>query len=303
MRRLKRARAEAGRATRIVVAGCVAQAEGARDPAPRAGRRRRRRAAELPPSAGPARRRAEQAPGVVDTEFPVEDKFDHLPAPPRAHDPAPRRVRLPHRAGGLRQVLRLLRRALHARRGGLAARRRRSSREAERLADAGVREITLHRPERQRLSRRRAGRARRGLLARLAARLAAIPGIARLRYTTSHPRDMDDDLIAAHRDLPALMPYLHLPVQSGSDRILAAMNRKHARRRLPPPRRPNSRRAARHRALLRFHRRLPRRDRRRFRRNAAARRGCRLRQRLLVQVQPPPRHAGGRSGRPRCRKR
>lgn len=58
-------------------------------------------------------------------------------------------------------------------------------------------------------------------------RLAEIPGLARLRYTTSHPRDMDDRLINAHRDLRALMPYLHLPVQSGSDRILKAMNRRH----------------------------------------------------------------------------
>jgi tRNA-2-methylthio-N6-dimethylallyladenosine synthase len=58
---------------------------------------------------------------------------------------------------------------------------------------------------------------------------AEIPGIDRIRYTTSHPRDMADDLIAAHADLPALMPYVHLPVQSGSDRILAAMNRKHTR--------------------------------------------------------------------------
>src|SRR6185437_15313909 len=58
-------------------------------------------------------------------------------------------------------------------------------------------------------------------------RLARIEGIARLRYTTSHPRDMDDDLIAAHVDLPELMPYVHLPVQSGSDRILDAMNRRH----------------------------------------------------------------------------
>jgi tRNA-2-methylthio-N6-dimethylallyladenosine synthase len=64
-------------------------------------------------------------------------------------------------------------------------------------------------------------------LGRLLARLAEVPGIARLRYTTSHPRDMDDELIAAHGDLPALMPYLHLPVQSGSDRILDLMNRKH----------------------------------------------------------------------------
>jgi tRNA-2-methylthio-N6-dimethylallyladenosine synthase len=56
-----------------------------------------------------------------------------------------------------------------------------------------------------------------------------VPGIARLRYTTSHPCDLDDSLIAAHRDLPALMPFLHLPVQSGSDGILAAMNRRHGR--------------------------------------------------------------------------
>ena len=66
-------------------------------------------------------------------------------------------------------------------------------------------------------------------LGRLMQRLANIPGIARLRYSTSHPCDMDDDLIAAHRDLPALMPQLHLPVQSGSDRILDAMNRRHTR--------------------------------------------------------------------------
>ncbi len=64
-------------------------------------------------------------------------------------------------------------------------------------------------------------------LGELAFLLAEIPGLERLRYTTSHPRDMDDALIAAHRDLPLLMPYLHLPVQSGSDRILKAMNRKH----------------------------------------------------------------------------
>ena len=64
-------------------------------------------------------------------------------------------------------------------------------------------------------------------LGELCHRLAEIDGLARLRYTTSHPRDMDDSLIAAHRDLPQLMPYLHLPIQSGSDRILKAMNRRH----------------------------------------------------------------------------
>ena len=64
-------------------------------------------------------------------------------------------------------------------------------------------------------------------LARLIRELAEIDGLARIRYTTSHPLDMEDDLIAAHRDVPALMPYLHLPVQSGSDRVLDAMNRRH----------------------------------------------------------------------------
>jgi tRNA-2-methylthio-N6-dimethylallyladenosine synthase len=64
-------------------------------------------------------------------------------------------------------------------------------------------------------------------LSQLLRAMAKIDGLERLRYTTSHPNDMDDDLIAAHGDLPQLMPYLHLPVQSGSDRILKAMNRKH----------------------------------------------------------------------------
>jgi tRNA-2-methylthio-N6-dimethylallyladenosine synthase len=95
-----------------------------------------------------------------------------------------------------------------------------------RLADAGVREVTLigHNvnafhgagPD---------GRA--WSLAQLLDRLAQLSGIERLRYTTSHPLDMADDLIAAHRDLPALMPQLHLPIQSGSDRVLEAMNRRH----------------------------------------------------------------------------
>jgi tRNA-2-methylthio-N6-dimethylallyladenosine synthase len=66
-------------------------------------------------------------------------------------------------------------------------------------------------------------------LAKLLQRVGQVPGVERLRYTTSHPHDMDDDLIAAHRDLPKLMPQLHLPAQSGSDRILSAMNRRHTR--------------------------------------------------------------------------
>ena len=98
--------------------------------------------------------------------------------------------------------------------------------EAERLAAAGVREVTLLGQNVNAWHGEGPDGSEWGL-GRLLFRLAEIPGLARLRYTTSHPRDMDDELIAAHRDLPALMPYLHLPVQSGSDRILKAMNRRH----------------------------------------------------------------------------
>ena len=98
--------------------------------------------------------------------------------------------------------------------------------EAEKLAAAGVREITLLGQNVNAWHGEGPDGGEWGL-GRLLFRLAEIPGIARLRYTTSHPRDMDDELIAAHRDLAALMPYLHLPVQSGSDRILKAMNRRH----------------------------------------------------------------------------
>jgi tRNA-2-methylthio-N6-dimethylallyladenosine synthase len=92
--------------------------------------------------------------------------------------------------------------------------------EARALADKGVREVTL-------LGQNVNAYAGEGGLAALVRRLAKIPGLDRIRYTTSHPRDMDDALIAAHGEVEALMPYLHLPVQSGSDRVLKAMNRAH----------------------------------------------------------------------------
>ena len=100
--------------------------------------------------------------------------------------------------------------------------------EAARLAAEGVREVTLL-GQNVNAWHGEGPDGRDWGLGRLLFRLAEIPGLDRLRYTTSHPRDMDDELIAAHRDLDALMPYLHLPVQSGSDRILAAMNRRHRR--------------------------------------------------------------------------
>ena len=100
--------------------------------------------------------------------------------------------------------------------------------EARALADKGVREVTLLGQNVNAYDGLDAA-GNTSTLARLAYALAEIPGIQRIRYTTSHPNDMSDDLIAAHGDLDALMPYLHLPVQSGSDRILRLMNRKHGR--------------------------------------------------------------------------
>ncbi|MBN9277927.1 MAG: MiaB/RimO family radical SAM methylthiotransferase, partial [Hyphomicrobium sp.] len=98
--------------------------------------------------------------------------------------------------------------------------------EARRLVAAGVREITLLG---QNVNAYHGENSKGGTasLADLLRHLAAIEGLERLRYTTSHPRDMSEDLIAAHRDLATLMPYLHLPFQAGADRVLAAMNRKH----------------------------------------------------------------------------
>jgi tRNA-2-methylthio-N6-dimethylallyladenosine synthase len=107
--------------------------------------------------------------------------------------------------------------------------------EARRLVEAGAREITLlgqnvnayhgHAP---RVSISAAGSTpAEWSLGRLIRHLAEIAGLDRIRYTTSHPRDMDDELMEAHGAVPALMPYIHLPVQSGSDRVLAAMNRQH----------------------------------------------------------------------------
>jgi tRNA-2-methylthio-N6-dimethylallyladenosine synthase len=98
--------------------------------------------------------------------------------------------------------------------------------EARQLAAGGAREITLL-GQNVNAWHGEAPDAGTWGLGRLLRELADLPGIERLRYMTSHPSDMDDDLIAAHRDIPQLMPFLHLPVQSGSDRILGLMNRKH----------------------------------------------------------------------------
>jgi tRNA-2-methylthio-N6-dimethylallyladenosine synthase len=100
--------------------------------------------------------------------------------------------------------------------------------EVRHLARAGVREVTLI-GQNVNAYHGEGPDGRTWTLGRLLQRVAEISGIARIRYTTSHPRDVDDSLLAAHRELPQLMPCLHLPVQSGSDRVLAAMNRRHGR--------------------------------------------------------------------------
>ena len=208
--------------------------------------------------------RAERGELVLETEFPEEDKFEHLPLRRKAGDPQPRPHRLPHRAGRLRQVLLVLRRALYARRRNLAARSSRcwprpatSSKPACASSRCSARTsmpITASMP-----------RGRSVGLGELCARLAEIDGLARLRYTTSHPSDMTDELIEAHRDNDKLMPYLHLPVQSGSDAHPQGDEPPPHPRRVPGDHRAHQVGAAGHGAVGRFHRRLSRRNRCRFR--------------------------------------
>jgi tRNA-2-methylthio-N6-dimethylallyladenosine synthase len=172
-------------------------------------------------------RRVGRGAAVVDTEFPVEDKFDALAAPsPQAT-----------RARGVAAFVTVQEGCdkfctfcvvPYTRGAELSRPVDKIVAEVERLAHSGVREVTLigqnvnayHGPGPDGEPWR---------LGHLLRRVAQVQGIARLRYTTSHPGDMADSLIAAHRDLAGLMPHLHLPVQSGSDRILSAMNRRHTR--------------------------------------------------------------------------
>ena len=206
---------------KVGVAGCVAQAEGAEI---------LRRSPVVDLVVGPqAYHRlpamVEAGGRQVDTDFPVEDKFTLLPERKALRGPtAFLTVQegcdkfcafcvVPYTRGA--EVSRPVARLLDEARG---------------LAAQGVREITLLGQNVNAYHGEGPGSEGGGGtwgLARLLRELAKIDGLTRLRYTTSHPNDMDDELIAAHGELPELMPYLHLPVQSGSDRILKAMNRKH----------------------------------------------------------------------------
>ncbi len=264
-RETKDARRAKGLETTFVVAGCVAQAEGGEI-------LRRQKAVDL--VIGPQNyhhlpallRKGAGAIGTVDTDFPIEDKFDHLAKP----SPEATRQRGPSAFLTVQEgcdkfctfcVVPYTRGAEVSRPvAAIVA-------EAEDLADAGVREITVL-GQNVNAYHGEGPDGRAWPLAKLLERLADVPGIARLRYTTSHPNDMSDDLIAAHRDLPQLMPSLHLPVQSGSDSVLAAMGRKHRRGDYLALDRPRPQGARRHCAFVRFHRRLSRRERRGFRSDA-----------------------------------
>ena len=227
--RLRAMRTEAqahGRDQMIAVAGCVAQAEGKeiirRAPSVRVvvGPQNIHRISELVA-------RANRGEAVIDTEFAVEDKFEQL-ATPKPEVTRSRGVSafvtvqegcdkfctfcvVPYTRGS--ETSRSVERILH---------------EAETLVAQGVREITLI-GQNVNAYHGRGPDGRDWTLPQLIARLAENPELYRIRYTTSHPRDMNDALIEAHRDIEKLMPFLHLPVQSGSDRILDQMNRKHTR--------------------------------------------------------------------------
>ena len=223
LRTVKEARAAEGKETILAVAGCVAQAEGAyiteRAPfvdivlGPQTYHRLPEMVARAHRAAGP----------VIETDFPVEQKFDFLPEAA---------------ADGERAVTAFLTVqegcdkfcsfcVVPYTRGAEASRPAASViAEARRLVARGAREITLL-GQNVNAYHGEGPDGRDWTLGRLVRSLAEIEGLVRIRYTTSHPRDMDEALIAAHRDVPALMPFLHLPVQSGSDRILAAMNRRH----------------------------------------------------------------------------
>ena len=210
-----RLRREDGTSPLIAVAGCVAQAEGEEI---------MKRAPAVSMVVGP--QAYHRLPGMiaeavegrraVDTDMPAETKFDALPARRKVGPSAFLTVQegcdkfctycvVPYTRGA--EVSRPFADLVN---------------EAKRLVDAGARELTLLG---QNVNAWR-DESNRGL-EKLIEALAVIPGLARIRYTTSHPNDMTDGLIAAHRDVPQLMPFLHLPVQAGNDRVLKAMNRSH----------------------------------------------------------------------------
>lgn len=224
LRRIKRDGSgnAAGGATLLAVAGCVAQAEGAE---------MLERAPFLDIVVGPQAyhrlpelvAQAERAAGaLIDVEFPADAKFESLPDPHVATGTAGAFLTVQEGCDRFCSfcVVPYTRGAEYSRPVDEVLN------EARLYADGGVREITLL-GQNVNAYHGTAPDGTEWRLGRLVRAVAAIDGIARVRYTTSYPPDHDADLIAAHAEVPELMPYLHLPVQSGSDRVLKAMNRRH----------------------------------------------------------------------------
>src|ERR1700733_867568 len=221
LRRLKERKAAIGNPMLIAVAGCVAQAEGqeiiARQSAvdmvvgPQSYHRLPEMIARISRGAG----------HVLETEFPAQGKFDSLPEERSNCGPT---AFLTVQEGCDRFCTFCV--VPYTRGAEFSRPPERIADEARQLVEKGVKEITLL-GQNVNAYRGIAADGETWSLARLIGSLAAIKGLERLRYTTSHPRDMRGDLIAAHREIAKLMPYLPLPVQSGSDRVLAAMNRQH----------------------------------------------------------------------------
>ena len=222
---LKRERAEAGRDFKIVVAGCVAQAEGELV-------LRRQKAVDV--VVGPQSyqhlprllRRAAEGARLTDTDFAVEEKFRDLPKPTRAQIAARGVSAFVTVQEGCDKFCSFC--VVPYTRGAEVSRDvAQVVTETKRLVDAGVREITLI-GQNVNAYRGEDSLGDPWPLERLLEHLSDIDGLERLRYTTSHPVDMTQGLIDAHGALPKLMPFVHLPVQSGSDRVLKAMNRRHS---------------------------------------------------------------------------
>jgi tRNA-2-methylthio-N6-dimethylallyladenosine synthase len=225
---MKQARQALGHDMVVAVAGCVAQAEGAEII-------KRNKIVDL--VFGPQtyhrlpamlKTRAETGLPVVETEFGLDDKFEGLGG-------AASRKALKHGVSAFLTVQEGCDKfcsfcVVPYTRGAEVSRPVDAIiDEAQALAETGVKEITLLGQNVNAYRGKNSAGDITGLAALVTA-LSSLEGIDRLRYTTSHPRDMSDDLIAAHADNPKLMPYLHLPVQSGSDKILKAMNRGHTAR-------------------------------------------------------------------------
>jgi len=220
LKALKAEKAREGGRMLLAVAGCVAQAEGeeivARQPAVDlvVGPQSYHRLPEM------IARAARQQGHALETDFPALEKFDSLPEPSATGVSAFLTVQ-----EGCDKFCTFC--VVPYTRGSEQSRPPQAIlREARQLAGKGARELVLL-GQNVNAYNGPSSDNKRWSLARLCDALAGIEGIARIRYTTSHPRDMADDLIAAHGENPKLMPYLHLPVQSGSDAVLEAMNRQH----------------------------------------------------------------------------